>query len=253
MRDPTERFSERVDAYVAHRPGYPDALLDSLLETTGIGAGAFVADIGAGSGIFTRRLLARGLQVFAVEPNADMRGAAEAALGDEPGFTSVAGRAESTGLADASVELVTAAQAFHWFANDAARVEFGRILEPGGRLALIWNRRDLADSFQRAYDRLLRDFAVDYSANSHMRLAAVDLERFFAAGCMREFRFGHAQRLDFAGIVGRLRSASYCPPESSPEYRDLIVAIERLFERHADGNNLDFVYETRLYVGEIAR
>ena len=253
MRDPTERFSDRVGAYVAHRPDYPEALLDCLLETTGLRDRAPVADVGAGSGIFTRRLLARGLRVFAVEPNADMRAAAEAALGDSSGFTSVAARAEATGLADASVELVSAAQAFHWFANEAARVEFGRILAPGGRLALIWNRRDLDDPFQRRYDELLREFAVDYAANSHMRLAATDLEGYFAAGSMREFRFAHSQRLDLASIVGRLRSASYCPPESGSRYRDLIASIERLFERHADGDHLDFVYDARLFVGEIAR
>ncbi len=253
MRDPTERFSDRVAAYVAHRPGYPDALLDRLLETTGLGAGAVVADVGAGSGIFTRQLLARGLRVFAVEPNADMRAAAEAALGGEPGFTSVAARAESTTLADASVALVTAAQAFHWFANDAARTEFGRILEAGGRLALIWNRRDLTQSLQKAYEELLRRHAADYAASNHMRLDAGDLGGFFAAGRMDEFRFPNRHRLDFAGVVGRLSSASYCPPEDGPDYRDLVAGIERLFADHADGETIEFAYDTRLYVGDIAR
>ena len=252
-RDPKQRFSDRVAAYAGFRPGYPEALLDCLLETTGIGAGATVADVGAGTGIFTRLLLARGLRVLAIEPNANMRAAAATALGREPGFTPVAASAEKTGLGDASVELVTAAQAFHWFDNDAARTEFGRILAPGGRLALVWNRRDLAQPFQRAYDRLLRELAADYAANSHMRLDADDFRHFFAAGRMDEFHFPNRQRLDFAGIVGRLRSASYCPPEDSSDYRDLVAGIDRLFARHADGDTLEFVYDARLYVGEIAR
>ncbi len=252
-RDPTQRFSDRVAAYAEFRPGYPDELLDCLLEKTGLGAGARVADVGAGTGIFTRLLLARGLRVLAVEPNANMRAAAESALGGEPGFVPVAASAEHTGLGDASVELVTAAQAFHWFDNDAAHTEFGRILAPGGRLALIWNRRDLVDPFQRAYDGLLREFAADYAANSHMRLDADDLRHFFAGGRLDEFYFPNRQRLDFAGIVGRLRSASYCPPEDSSGYVDLVAAIQRLFARHADGEMLEFACQSGLYVGEIAR
>lgn len=252
-RDPTERFSDRVDAYIAFRPGYPESLIDCLLETAGLDPGAAVADVGAGTGIFTRLLLARGMRVYAVEPNANMRAAAEAALGDEPGFASIAASAESTGLADASVELVTAAQAFHWFDNDTARAEFGRILVPGGQLALVWNQRDLADPFQQAYDRLLREFTADYAVSSHMRLDVADFARFFAADGPREYHFANRQRLDFDGVIGRLHSASYCPPEDSPEYRGLVAGIERLFTRHADGDAVDFAYDARLYVGEIAR
>ena len=252
-RDPKQRVADRVAADVEFRPGYPDELLDCLLEKTGREAGARVADVGAGTGIFTRLLLARGLRVFAIEPNANMRAAAENALGGQPGFTPVAASAENTGLGDASVELITAAQAFHWFANDAARAEFGRILEPGGRLALIWNRRDLAQPFQRAYDGLLREFAAGYAAGSHMRLDADALGRFFAAGQMDEYHFPNRQRLDLAGLVGRLRSASYCPPEDSSDYRELVAGIERLVARHADGDTLEFACDAHLYVGEVAR
>src|SRR5262245_51950923 len=104
MSDVTERFSTRVDDYVKYRPSYPSALFDALERECGLTRPSLVADVGSGTGIATAPLLARGHRVYGVEPNAAMRAAAERMLGAEPGFTSVAGRAEATTLGDASVE-----------------------------------------------------------------------------------------------------------------------------------------------------
>ena len=251
--DSRERFSDRVDDYVRFRPGYPAALLPALLAGTADSSGFAVADIGAGSGIFTRLLLEHGLEVHAVEPNAAMRRAAESALGGFDGFVSVDGSAEDTGLGDAAVDLVTAAQAFHWFANELALTEICRILKPAGRLALIWNRRDLQQPFQRAYDALLREHAPEYGLVNHMNRGDDDIAAFFAPGKMRLERFGNRQRLDFDGLVGRLRSSSYCPAADSPGYIDLIGALRRLFERHAADGLLEFDYDCLLYHGPPAR
>jgi len=125
--DPTERFSSRAEVYALARPSYPADVFQILREHHGLHAGAAVADLGSGTGIFTRLLLESGARVHAVEPNDDMRAKAELLLGHEPGFSSIAGRAEATSLPDASVELVTAAQAFHWFDLDLARREIVRI------------------------------------------------------------------------------------------------------------------------------
>ncbi|TGR73444.1 class I SAM-dependent methyltransferase, partial [Mesorhizobium sp. M1C.F.Ca.ET.189.01.1.1] len=114
--DSTERFSSRVADYVRYRPDYPAALLDWLHGPMGVSHQARVADIGAGTGISSRAFLASGHPLVAVEPNAAMRAAAEQWLAPQyPQFSAVDGRAEATGLADASIDLVSAAQAFHWF------------------------------------------------------------------------------------------------------------------------------------------
>lgn len=107
------RFDRRVANYAAHRPGYPPELIAFLREELGLGPGSVVADVGSGTGILAAMLLREGCRVFAVEPNAEMRAAAEAALNDDPNFVSVAGTAEETTLEDASVDFTTAAQAFH--------------------------------------------------------------------------------------------------------------------------------------------
>ena len=116
-------FSSKVADYVASRPDYAPSLLTTLREQCGLTNGACIADVGAGTGILSRSLLESGCQVIAVEPNAAMRAAAETALAGRPGYRSVAGSAEAMPLAAGAVDLITAAQAFHWFDPEPARRE----------------------------------------------------------------------------------------------------------------------------------
>ena len=162
MRDPKRRFSDRVDDYVRFRPGYPRALLEFLERMCNLGLGRAVADIGSGTGIWTRLLLESGARVIGVEPNHAMRAAAEGDLGRNDRFVGVDGSAEATGLADASVDLVTSAQAFHWFEPTRTRAEFKRILKPRGAVALIWNQRK-DTPLNRDYEVMLERFAPEYA------------------------------------------------------------------------------------------
>jgi SAM-dependent methyltransferase len=253
MTDATGRFSDRVEAYLRYRPGYPAELVPELLARCGLDAKAVVADIGSGTGIFSARLLQQGLHVYAVEPNAAMRAAAQQRLHDNPRFHSVAASAEASTLTSASLHLLTAAQAFHWFDNNAALGEFRRVLRPDGQLALIWNRRNTSQPFQQVYDNLLREFAPQYGKVNHMNLQAGDLARCFVAGAMQQMRFDNRQRLDFAGLLGRLKSASYCPREDSPLYIPLVNELLAQFERHARHGHIDFDYDTEVYFGPMRR
>src|SRR6202790_1963979 len=128
----TSRFSDRVENYVRYRPGYPPEVVRALRAECGLAPSHMVADIASGTGIWTRMLLENGNPVFGVEPNVEMREAGERLLAGFLNFASVAGTAEATRLADRSVDLVTAAQAAHWFDRQRATREFVRILKPGG-------------------------------------------------------------------------------------------------------------------------
>lgn len=253
MNDSTQRFSDRVEAYVKYRPGYPAELVPQLLGQTGLDADAVAADIGSGTGIFTARLLEQGLDVYAVEPNQPMRAAAEAQFGANPRFHSVDAGADDTGLEPASIDLLTAAQAFHWFNNDATLNEFRRILKPAGQLALIWNRRNTGQPFQQAYDNLLREFAPEYGKVNHMSLEPDDIGTFYARNQMQLVHFDNHQRLDFAGLLGRLKSASYCPVEDSPLYIPLVNELLAQFDRHARDGQIDFTYDTQVFFGPLSR
>jgi SAM-dependent methyltransferase len=249
----SERFCGRVDAYQKYRPDYPASLVAEIRKRTGLEGPAVVADIGSGTGIFTRLLLQAGFAVNAVEPNGEMRAAAETLLGDEARFISIAASAEDSGLAAASIDLVTAAQAFHWFNTDSAKQEFRRILKTDGKLALIWNKRKLSQPFQQSYDTILREFSPEYGRVNHMNLDAADLEHFFAVNQMQRVVLGNRQCLDFAGLLGRLKSSSYCPDEKSPQFIPLATELLALFDQYAVDGVIDFEYDTELYIGPLAR
>jgi SAM-dependent methyltransferase len=211
-----------------------------------------VADVGSGTGISSEPFLDAGHRVIAVEPNAAMRGAAEAALGGRPGFESVDGSAEATGLPDASIDLVVCAQAFHWFDVGRAKAELVRILRPPRWVALVWNRRLIDETpFLRAYEDLLLRFATDYAAIRHERIDASVLGPFF--GGTHTFRsVPNEQRLDYSGIEGRLLSSSYTPPAGDPARAPMLAGLRAVFEEHQVGGEVIILYETEIHVGTLS-
>lgn len=252
MKAPTERFSDRVKDYVKYRPSYPAAALAVLAQECGLGSAATVADIGAGTGIFSQLLLQSGARVYAVEPNAPMRAAAEQQLADQPGFIGIAGSAEATGLPNASVDLIAAAQAFHWFDRAQARAEFLRILKPGGWVALLWNEREVNTSpFLQAYEQLLQDYAPEYGVVDHRNITPADVADFFYPGEVKLSSFAYRQQFDFDGLQGRLLSSSYAPPPGHPNHQPMLQQLRTLFERHQKDGQVDWLYQTRLFYGRL--
>lgn len=248
--DPTRRFSERAGNYALYRPGYPAAVLECLRRECGLTPETIVADIGSGTGILTRLFLDHGNRVFAVEPNDAMRLEAERALGDYAGFTSVNGRAEATTLPDNSVDLIAAGQAFHWFDAPASRVEFDRVLRPGGFVALVWNARAYqGDPFMAAYEQVLGEFGLGYNVVTH-RAHSGDLDALFLNG--REVRsFSHSRPLDFEALWGGFLSASYAPLPGDPRHAAMRDALRAAFDAHQRGDLVEFVYDTHLYFGRL--
>lgn len=233
--DPTERFSDRTDDYVRARPSYPPELLDILRAECGLGERSVVADLGSGTGIFTRLLLETGATVHAVEPNDEMRAAAERELAGAPGFRSVRGRAEGTTLPSASVDLVTAAQAFHWFDLERTKRELARILRPGGFVALVWNDRETQTTpFSRELEALLLAHCPSYPALQGKADAPSAFDALLGAGRWSRRTLPNAQRLDRDGLVARVLSASYAPAAGTPQRDAIVAALRDLFARHVD-------------------
>lgn len=252
MVDPTKRFSSRVENYVRFRPGYPPEIIGLLREECGLTPDSVVADIGSGTGKLTELFLENGNRVFGVEPNREMREAGEGLLQHFPRFTSVDGTAEATTLVGHSVDLITAGQAFHWFDVENCRVEFSRILKPGGQVVVVWNDR-LVDRtpFLAAYEELLREFATDYAQVDHRRFNdGVAIKSFFG-GEPRLNHFPNAQFFDFEGLKGRLLSSSYAPEAGEPKHEEILAALKRIFEAHRQNGRVAFEYETHIYHGRL--
>jgi SAM-dependent methyltransferase len=247
---PTARFSDRVDDYVRYRPGYPPQVLELLRAECGLTPEHIVADIASGPGAFTRLLLENGNPVTAVEPNAAMREAGEQLLRAYPRLRSIAGTAEETTLATASVDFVTAAQAAHWFDRKRARAEFARILRPGW-CVLIWNeRRTESTAFLRDYEELLLTYGTDYKEVRHERTTAI-IHEFFAPSPYRESTFDLRQAFDFEGLAGRLLSSSYAPLAGHPNHAPMMAKLRNLFAIHAQRDQIEFEYSTRVFYGNL--
>jgi len=247
----TSRFSDRVDNYVRYRPGYPAEALELLKAECGLNRDHVVADIASGTGIWTRMLLENGNRVFGVEPNAEMRLAGEQFLAAFSNFTSVAGKAEATTLSGQTFDLLTSAQAAHWFDRPRARREFARILKPGGWLVLLWNERILDGTpFLRAYEQLLLTFGTDYEAVRHERTTE-SVNEFFDPLPYQERVFPMAQSFDYAGLEGRLLSSSYAPGPGHPKHEPMLRALRGIFEEHALHGRVSFEYKTRVYFGRL--
>lgn len=250
--DPTARFSDRVDHYVRYRPDYPAGVLRILEDEAGLTAHSIVADLGSGTGISAEMFLRHGNVVYGIEPNDAMRHAAERLLHHYPNFHSVHGRAEATMLADASIDHVVAAQAFHWFDVPAARAEVQRILKPGGWAVLLWNtRRTESTPFLHAFEALLLRFGTDYREVVHTKITASALEVFYGGRHFVKRTLEHRQKLDLDGIRGRLLSSSYVPAPGHPEHLPMLSELDAIFATHERGGLVTVEYDTEVYFGRM--
>lgn len=250
-RDPTKRFSSRVENYVRYRPGYPKAILDLLKSECGLTSRSVVADLGSGTGKLAELFLANGNPVFGVEPNREMREAGERLLNGFANFTSIDATAEATTLPGACADFITAGQAFHWFDRKACRAEFARILKPGGWTALVWNDRQTQSSrFLVEYEQLLKNYATDYAKVDHKNIDDEVVREFFGCAPAKKL-LPSSQEFDYDGLKGRLLSSSYAPEQGQPRHSEMIRDLEKLFQEHQQSGRVQFIYDTVLYYSKL--
>jgi SAM-dependent methyltransferase len=249
--DPTRRFSNRVGNYARYRPRYPAPIIDLITVECGLTPNSVIADIGSGTGILTELFLRNGNKVFAIEPNTEMRAAGEALGGIFTKFKSIDGRAEATTLADGSVDLITAGQAFHWFDPKPTRAEFSRILKPAGWVVLIWNEFHARLSpLAAGYRELLEKYGTDFR-QVWRDLVDEEVAPFFLPGPCHKRVLPNEQVFDFEGFKGRLLSASYAPEPDSPNYEPMLDELRRIFDENQKEDKVVFPYETSVYFGRL--
>ncbi|HEY3784952.1 MAG TPA: methyltransferase domain-containing protein [Steroidobacteraceae bacterium] len=212
-------FARDAQAYARGRPEYPLALDPWLQFTLGLGPSRTVLDLGAGTGKLTRRLLATGAQVLAVDPVAPMLARLRQ---DFPGVETRIGTAEAIPLLAGAVDAVACGQSFHWFATEAALQEIRRVLRSGGALGLVWNVRDESVPWASALSRILSRYEGDaprYCGGAWRKVFATP-----GFGPLQERRFVHqhsgpAEQV----IVDRFLSVSFIAA-LEPAERDRVAA-----------------------------
>ncbi len=253
FEDTIARFSNRAENYSKYRPGYPSGVLALLKKKCALTPESVVADVGSGTGILSELFLKNGNLVYGIEPNKEMREAAERLLRGRPRFRSVNGTAEAIPLDDHTVDLVAAGQAFHWFDAKRARAEFSRILKAAGWVVIIWNERQKESSpFLKEYEQLLIRYGTDYEKVSAAYPKPGTLEAFFTPCQCQTAQFDNAQMFDFEGLRGRLLSASYAPVETHPCHAPMMEELAKIFERRQTNGKVRVEYVTNVCFGKLS-
>jgi len=251
--DPTQRFSDRVESYRLHRPGYPPAVADLLARDCGLDATSIIADVAAGTGLLTEIFLAHAFNVIAIEPNQQMREACATLTSQYPHLKCIDGTAEATGLADHSVDLITVGQAMHWFDLKHTRAEFASVLKNGGWCAIIYNNRRMAgDPFHEGYEQILIDFGNDYETVKHSHLTEDRIAAFFAPNAMRTVIFENSQQLDLDALMGRILSSSYMPQPGHPGHEAMSRAVADLFAQNEVNGRVRMEYDCAVCYGPLS-
>lgn len=242
-----DKFSGKADFYAKYRPSYPAVIIDTLYEKTHADT---VADIGAGTGIFTKCLMAKPWKIIAVEPNPDMYKKLKSSTSD---ITHIMASAESTGLADNSVSLITAAQAFHWFDEQRFKEECKRILSPGGKLAIIFNERAKTGLSARRDDICMRYCGAFHTGHVGKR-DADEGDRF-----LREEYFSSVELItakndilfDKERFIGDTLSRSYAISESDEGYGEFLSELTAAFNEFEQNGIVTMSYNTSCYLGTL--
>jgi len=249
--DPRKRFSDRVENYVKYRPHDPEELLDFMKAECGLDQSSVIADIGSGTGISSELFLKNGNKVYAVEPNDEMRSAAEKIFSGDKNFISVNASAEDTGLENNSVDFIIAGQAFHWFDLGLSKPEFRRILKNDGYFFIIWNSRIFREGFMDDYDELLMKFGTDYKKVNHENIDEEVIRGYFSPGEFSVRKFYNFQDFDYEGLKGRLLSSSYVPNADDPSSAGMLKALEKLFDKYNIKGKVKMEYDTVVYFGRL--
>lgn len=249
---PTEKFSSRAENYKKFRPNYPSEVIEELKNYLPTGRTLKVADLGSGTGIFTKKLLEAGFEVYAVEPNEEMRQSAEQDLSQNPAFHSINGTAEDTTLPDDSIDLITAAQSFHWFDLEPTLKEFQRLLKSEGKIAFVWNEREKSETpFLEEYDKVLLEMCPGYASSPHIHLGKENILDYIEEISLEEFHFKNSQEFDKEGFIGRVFSSSYTPLPDSPNYQAFYDRMSQLFDTYQKNNKVQISYNTHMYLGSV--
>jgi ubiquinone/menaquinone biosynthesis C-methylase UbiE len=233
-------FGQAAEVYERARPTYPSAAVDWIVERARLGPGRTLVDVGAGTGKLSRLLTASGARIVAVEPIDEMRAQL---LRAAPGVEAVDGTAEELPFADGSVDVVTAATAFHWFDLDRALPEIHRVLRPDGLLVLVWNVRNLDDPLQRSLEELLLTMRSTPTSRGEQAWRE-PLARSPLFGEIESRRFGHVQQFTAQDLVDRVHSTSFVAATAQAD-RDVFLDQVRSL---VDGRDepFPFPYVTRV-------
>ncbi len=239
-------FTRKAEMYSKYRQGYSKEFVEYLYSCIDISMGSHIADIGSGTGIFSKLLLDKGNKVYCIEPNQSMRLVAEASLSQCEGFMSINSIGESTLLPPCSVDYITVAQAFHWLNAELFKAECKRIMKKGGKVIVIYNRKTKDAEVNIKLAELIKKHYPDYKdIINHWELRENSIKKFFD----NVFEFVVYENNivnNLQEFIGRTLSHSF-----SQNNEDFVNDLKEIFTAFSKNNSIIVPNDTIAYIGTI--
>ena len=245
-------YSTKAEKYAKYRWDYAPEAIEAIIEITRMTNRSILADLGAGTGILTRHFVNRARKVYAIEPNAELRQILARDIADFPSVSVVDVSAEDTRLSDQSVDVITVAQAIHWFDPEPAREEMMRILKPGGWLALLRNYGTNQEHNDTIGSLMKEEYGADFTS-SNERPQEKPIHFYFGNNDFHKLTFSFQFKQNWEEFIGALTTASYMPDEEHPLFRKLKAKAKEVFSKFSKEGYWTVEGETELIIGQPSR
>ena len=240
-------FGGKSENYSAYRLSYPSEIKDLIFSMCSY---PIIADIGSGTGKFSQLFAEQAKMLYAIEPNEEMRRIAVSLLGKYSNYVSIAATADQTTLDDGSIDIITSAEAYHWFDNEATKTEWKRILKENGYVFLIWNQFG-GDPF----DEEMRIISEQYREKTKIKQSGVSREQraihLFGEGNYQKVEFDNSVLQNWENFCGGWSSASYIPKQGTGAYCKFLGQAKTLFDKYAVNGLLKTTVTTICFFGKL--
>jgi SAM-dependent methyltransferase len=239
-------FDNKTKEYAIGRPSYPVEILKVIREL-GVNIQSTIADIGAGTGILTHMLGSLECNVLAIEPNEQMLEECRKYCNELNNIQFIAAPAEKTSLKENSVDIITIAQAFHWFDKELCKKEFQRILKENGYVVILWNEMQNDSQFAKEYTTVLNKYKVKTTAAISNFDPDEEKLNFFGQDYTKVY-YENWQTATEEGFVGGALSLSYTPSKLDNTYEEFVAELHQLFSKYQQNDKVTFHYKTEVCI-----
>ena len=249
-----ENFSNKAKLYAKYRPSYSEKYI-YYLSLMGIDKSSIIADIGAGTGIHSKLLANIAQKVYCVEPNEEMAAECSSLKLEFPNIEIYNSTGENTLLPDNCLDYVMIAQAFHMLDQHKCKIEFQRILKQRGKVVLTWNSKSHDTLLFKDTEEVLHRYCSDYNRELNApKLTPYTYEDFFKDGIydFLYFKDDYSEFLDENMFIGRTLSASYSLTEHDVQYKNYVIALREIFQKHNVDNLIKISLNTTIYFGSLS-
>lgn len=237
--------------YSKYRPDYPVQLFELLKQEYNLNENQIVAELGAGTGKFSKIISNYVKKVYAIEPNQDMLNQGIEYC-NNTNVEYVLGSAENTNLKEHSIDIVFAVQSFHWFNKENTKNEVRRILKENGLFAIVWNDwEDENNEFSQVYFKYISDWKTKVTGQKYQHKNVEERKNFFKNQSYNTYSVVHSRQYSFEDLLGLTKSLSYAPKENETYYEEFIRGVKDIFDRYSKNGYVAFDFHTEIFIGEI--